>query len=507
MPDETRSPFGEFVLIVEPDRQRANAYRTVSQDAGFIPVACRDGAEAMSVVQRRGAPVLVIAELVLPRLDGFELLDRVRRHAEPAAVPAIVTSAFKDFRTVAERMQDRLGVAEVLPRDAPAEQIKTAVTRALANVHARPSAPRAAAARRPIGKPSPEHSRRAVSVAMRAAARHGIPVAAVYMKTNGDETFSVNMLTHEPRAEVTSTVEWSVVQQVVDAGQPLIVADLQRHPVFDRDRGARDRLLRGMAVVPIDAADGRVRGAVAVGDFKPLSLTASDVDYLGRLGARLRLAPGDRRDAAPQLGTGDRAVTTVERNAAPPTGTPPAGRAPTARRPVPVATEPPHRSVATLLRMALTDPLTDLANRRGGEESILREVARARRNSTPLSCVLLDIDHFKRINDEEGHAAGDEVLRQVSQVLLASVRGSDLAIRWGGEEFLLVLPEVDLEGARNLAERIRRTVERLGRSTGNGVTISAGVAAMNTGGTIADSFAEADKRLYLAKAAGRNRVV
>ena len=105
--------------------------------------------------------------------------------------------------------------------------------------------------------------------------------------------------------------------------------------------------------------------------------------------------------------------------------------------------------------------MTALANRRGGEEALAREVARARRTGSPLSLVLFDIDRFKSINDDAGHAVGDRVLRGISEILSASQRGSDLAMRWGGEEFLVLLPDVGLAGARIFAERVRENVQNL----------------------------------------------
>ena len=105
--------------------------------------------------------------------------------------------------------------------------------------------------------------------------------------------------------------------------------------------------------------------------------------------------------------------------------------------------------------------MTGLANRRGGEEALAREVSRARRSGLPLSLVLFDIDHFKNINDRAGHAVGDRVLRGIAEILSASQRGSDLATRWGGEEFLVLLPDVGLTGARAFAERVRENVHNL----------------------------------------------
>jgi diguanylate cyclase (GGDEF)-like protein len=159
-----------------------------------------------------------------------------------------------------------------------------------------------------------------------------------------------------------------------------------------------------------------------------------------------------------------------------------------------------------LSRLALTDPVTSLTNRRGGEEAFAREVSRARRSGTPLSLALFDIDHFKHINDRAGHAVGDRVLRAISEILAASQRGSDLAMRWGGEEFLVLLPDVGLSGARAFAERVRENVQNMAVGEAGRITVSAGVAELQQDEDAAAALARADASLYRAKAAGRNRV-
>jgi diguanylate cyclase (GGDEF)-like protein len=120
--------------------------------------------------------------------------------------------------------------------------------------------------------------------------------------------------------------------------------------------------------------------------------------------------------------------------------------------------------------------------------------------------VLLDLDNFKQVNDRFGHAAGDDILRQVSQVLASTFRASDLAVRWGGDEFLVLLPDVSAVGAATFAERARLRIEKLGFPSGN-VTVSAGVVAIGENERAQDALARADAQLYQAKHAGRNRVV
>jgi diguanylate cyclase (GGDEF)-like protein len=158
--------------------------------------------------------------------------------------------------------------------------------------------------------------------------------------------------------------------------------------------------------------------------------------------------------------------------------------------------------------LARTDWLTGLSNRRGGEEAIAREVARARRAQTPLSFALFDIDFFKKINDKYGHAAGDEVLRRVSKVLQHEIRATDLAVRWGGEELLVVLPTVAEDGARVFAERVRKEIHALDLEPEGlpRVSVSGGVAELRPREDVTETLERADSKLYEAKSEGRNQI-
>jgi diguanylate cyclase (GGDEF)-like protein len=161
-------------------------------------------------------------------------------------------------------------------------------------------------------------------------------------------------------------------------------------------------------------------------------------------------------------------------------------------------------------RQALVDGLTGIANRRQCEDALTHEIARADRLTTPLTLVLADLDDFKSINDVHGHAVGDEVLREFAAVLRSTVRDSDLAGRWGGEEFLLLLPGADGDGGAQLADRVRRALsERTFRGKDGGaftVTCSFGVAQHTHDGDERELFAAADRALYRAKRQGKNCV-
>jgi diguanylate cyclase (GGDEF)-like protein len=153
---------------------------------------------------------------------------------------------------------------------------------------------------------------------------------------------------------------------------------------------------------------------------------------------------------------------------------------------------------------ARIDALTGLANRRALEEILAAEISRAQRFEHPLAVVLLDLDRFKEINDSFGHAAGDTMLREVSRLLTSLARQGDTVARWGGEEFVVGLPETDLAGARRFAERLRRTIEA--HSVGEMKTsASCGVATMLPDDTVEELLGAADRALYEAKSNGRNR--
>ncbi|MCD9005377.1 diguanylate cyclase [Luteimonas sp. XNQY3] len=166
----------------------------------------------------------------------------------------------------------------------------------------------------------------------------------------------------------------------------------------------------------------------------------------------------------------------------------------------------------TLRTQSLRDPLTALFNRRYLEVSMVRELQRCERRGLPLSVLMLDVDHFKRFNDAHGHAAGDVVLSQVGRLIQAGVRTEDIACRYGGEEFTVVMPELDAHNACLRAEQIRRaieisTVQHLGQTLGP-VTISIGIATFPGDGTTPEMLLQvADATLYRAKAEGRNRVL
>ena len=167
---------------------------------------------------------------------------------------------------------------------------------------------------------------------------------------------------------------------------------------------------------------------------------------------------------------------------------------------------------ARLEALAQTDPLTGLLNRRALTGRLAAELDRARRYSTILTMLMIDLDHFKRVNDTHGHLVGDEVLQETAALLQHLVRSVDVVARYGGEEFVVLLPETTVEGAMSFAERMRERVEATpfhgGAGTPLSLTTSIGVATYPASRveSVEDLFAHADAALYRAKAEGRNRV-
>jgi diguanylate cyclase (GGDEF)-like protein len=160
--------------------------------------------------------------------------------------------------------------------------------------------------------------------------------------------------------------------------------------------------------------------------------------------------------------------------------------------------------------MAAVDLLTGLMNRRAFIDWGKREAHRSLRYKDPLSMILLDVDHFKIINDQRGHAAGDRVLTSVARLLSLGVRSCDVVARWGGEEFVVALPSTPLAGAMIVADRMRQELEdhEIADASGNRIRVTAsfGVAQFSPQESLEQLVDRADRAMYGAKSAGRNRI-
>ncbi len=159
-----------------------------------------------------------------------------------------------------------------------------------------------------------------------------------------------------------------------------------------------------------------------------------------------------------------------------------------------------------LEKQAMTDALTGIFNRMKFDEILSTEIQRSKRNKVPLALIICDIDHFKQVNDQYGHPAGDKILKTLVKLISANIRSIDFFARWGGEEFVILSPGTDSRGAANLAEKIRRKVELHNFRNPGHITLSFGVTCFKSGDNATKLITRADEAMYKAKAKGRNRV-
>ena len=172
-----------------------------------------------------------------------------------------------------------------------------------------------------------------------------------------------------------------------------------------------------------------------------------------------------------------------------------------------------HQELEKSQQEAQTDALTTLINRRGLEKRLELERIRARQNDSPFSIIMVDIDHFKKVNDTFGHLVGDSILRSLAHMIKAHLRRNDIAARYGGEEFLILLPETGIEGAKAVGEKIRKALstkewklKENGKNIGR-ITVSMGISLYKFNEPEESLIKRADDALYLAKNNGRDQVV
>ncbi|NVK38089.1 MAG: diguanylate cyclase [Gammaproteobacteria bacterium] len=165
-----------------------------------------------------------------------------------------------------------------------------------------------------------------------------------------------------------------------------------------------------------------------------------------------------------------------------------------------------QKQIAETQVLAMTDALTETANRFHFEQTLNQEIERAKRFNEPLSMIEVDIDHFKNINDQYGHAVGDQVLITITQTIREQIREIDTISRWGGDEIMILLPHTNLEEAKHVAEKTRSIIEALTLENNIHVTSSFGVAELKPNESLKDFMIRTDQALYQSKEAGRNTV-
>ena len=462
---------GNYALIAMPNLNRAAAHKAALSETGLEATLVRDGEEAKRELARQGPPVLLILDLSLPKVDGFELLRELRKQTPPSDCVAIVLSGHAAVRAAARRLAESLGISRVLPFDTDRPALREAIEAAL-NDTRRKAAPVPVTTIKQERKEGQSSTDALIESAVQAAAqRFRMSLTVAYVKIGQQEHVRGSFAFLDLPGTVNATHSLLFLRQVAGGSDPLIVPNVTNYPAaVDLAPGGMP-LVRGFAATPFAVPGSEITGTLCVMDTKPVQMDAGELDALEMLARELA------KDLATQT------QPTVD----------------------PAAPATPM-DIDSLERLASADPLTGLSNRRGGEKDIAAEISRARRQNTPLSCVLLDLDHFKNVNDTYGHQTGDYVLREVSGLLRRTLRAYDILIRWGGEEFLAVLPGVEREQAFKLGERVRLAVENLRLAGIPGVTASVGVAPLGSDYSFEAMFAAADRQLYRAKGSGRNAV-
>jgi two-component system cell cycle response regulator len=426
----------------------------------FEVVSAYNGVDALARIEEH-TPDIVLLDVMMPGMDGFEVCRRIKANPKTAHVPVVMVTAL-------DQPSDR-----VAGLDAGADDFLT--------------------------KP--------------------VDDAALFARVRS--LVRLKMMTDELRMRETTGQSMGLLdptEQLQDAnpsGRILIIEDRPESVAWFS--GALQPTHEIASVDTFEETLVRVRG----GDYDLIIVSLGMRGFDGlRLCSQLRSIPearnvpilvvvsdGDRRKLtqALEMGVNDYLTRPVDRNEL-------VARVRTQLRKKRYA-DRLRRNVQLSLEMAITDQLTGLHNRRYMTSHLDNLMAQAARAGKPLAFVIMDIDYFKSVNDSYGHDIGDEVLREFAKRIGANIRGIDLACRYGGEEFVVVMPETDAGFAYAVAERLRKSIEttpfEISRAPGKlNLTVSIGIAASEGASDTADKLLHrADQALYSAKRNGRNRVV
>lgn len=476
------------VLVVDDSEiTRAILARTL-RGAGYEVLEARDGAEgALKALRER--PSVVVTDLEMPTMDGFPLLRLLKADPLSSHIPVLILTSHGE---AASRFWSlRTGADAYLTKDYRPQHLVATVARLVA-------ASEAAMPRAQVGVEDNGATLGPLDVLARVARQLDASLLQATLINSLLERGMAAGDFHEA-----SRVALEILGQVVDARclavavaepEAVTVEILLLEPIRQREVDAlRDLVVGSLDAPPAHPVHIHVEGPV--GDDREGPSLDLEQAVLLQLAVReaqglLVLVPRDRerfsRAASGLVHALAGHLTLVLDNA---------------------------RLSQRLHEMSTRDGLTRQLNHRAIYERLTEELERARRYRYPLSVILCDMDHFKEVNDTYGHLAGDSVLREGAEVLRASLRAGDLLGRYGGEEFLAVLPQIELEAARAAAERLRLGLEGLPvplpMAPQVRITASFGVASMDELGAGATSdllVSLADRRLYEAKAAGRNCV-
>jgi two-component system cell cycle response regulator len=484
------------ILVADDDRSVLESVAWLLTENGYEVVPADGGASCLEQLEKR-LPDLLLLDILMPDADGYQLLERIKSQERWRDLPVLMLSAqppedasvralglgASDFirkpyrpKELLARVQAQLRVGAMLRTTRQAlTRTEEALTRAQQDADSR---------RQLVDILHEVTGDLSVSelfhlLVRRAARALDVSHCSVVLARPGDTSAVVVAAYENPKLQQL-TIEldrYPELKAAFDSGQPVLVEDIDTHPLY---AGVRE-------VWGIEGIEVPIRSVIAL----PFSVERGQygVFLVRRTRGQDRFGPADLEFAQAVITA---AVAVIQRAQ---------------------MVESTMADNARLEQLAQTDPLTQLLNRRALTERISAEMERALRYDATLALLMIDLDHFKKVNDSYGHLVGDDVLRDVGQLLLETIRGSDIVARYGGEEFLMLLPETDDTGAQAFAERIRQAVHEHPFNGGGGgtalaLTTSIGVAVYPAARieSVEDLLARADAALYRAKADGRNRV-
>lgn len=458
-----------FVLLIDPsdDARRTLTERLTLQ--GFTVIECRDGSEG-AVAALQTTPAAVVADLSMPSISGVQLCRLLKSEYSTSHVPVVLRGPGGQRNRF---WAEQAGAFAYVVKGRMGELVRS-LRRALQR--------------------SAEHEQHQDSAFFTQSSTEGLDVRERIAAHLDSALFDSVVASEVRRLGATESFDRLMdllsqfVSQVTTYRWMAVTRDTPPRFGFHANPKSRDRMLAearaalgvgesiGMVMIEDEDAVEDEEGPPAICERIPFG-----DGFLGTIGLAPR-APAHHSDPlliktiARELGGALRMATLVEESRL----------------------------------TAKTDMLTGLLNRRAFLEWAVRELRRAERYRDAFSCVILDVDHFKLINDRHGHAAGDAVLAFVGSMLPKAVRSCDVVARWGGEEFVLALPSTPLQGAALVAERARHALAQSTIHIPSGisvpVTASFGVAQLHPGESIDQLIDRADRAMYAAKSGGRNRV-
>ncbi len=483
------------ILVVDDDPALLQTISIVLREQGYDVATAENGQAMLESIEAR-EPELILLDVLMPHLDGFQLLERLKADERYADLPVLMVSSLPaEEATVktlglgaADYIRKPFRVRELLARIQAQLRVRAELRAAKDTVRKRDAdlvrAREEAETRRTMvdilhevtDELSPEEIYHVV--ARRVARALNTSHCSVVL-ARPDDKFGIVATAFEDPSVINYRIQLELYPEIRTAlatQAPVLVEDLLLAPLYAE---IREKWAKHGTVV-------KIRSVIAL----PFSLDSAQVGvfFLRRTGEE---PPFDKEDVEFASTVIRAAVSAIQR----------------ARM-----IETTKADNARLEVLARTDPLTQLLNRRVLVERIVQEVERARRYQNTIALMMIDLDHFKRVNDQYGHLVGDDVLRDVAAILRNAVRTVDVVARYGGEEFVVVLPETAAVGAQAFAERLREKIEAQDFSAHpHGtfhVTCSIGMASypgqhIESG---EDLLARADEALYRAKADGRNRV-